>query len=55
MKKVEKFLHALLHAIETRVNISTMLKKRAMDYSDPNIQYQYTQGCPSFVRRQTTF
>ncbi len=35
----DEFLQALLHAIEIKVNISTLLKKRIMDYSDPNIQY----------------
>lgn len=35
----DEFLEALLRAIKTRVHISTLLKKRHMDYSDPNIQY----------------
>lgn len=35
----DEFLQALLRATETKVNISTLLKKRIIDYSDPNIQY----------------
>ncbi len=35
----DEFLEALLRAIETKVNISTLLKKRIIDYSNPNIQY----------------
>lgn len=35
----DEFLQALLRATETKVNISTLLNKRIIDYSDPNIQY----------------
>lgn len=35
----DQFLQALLRAIETKVKISTLLKKRIVDYSDPDIQY----------------
>ena len=35
----DQFLQALLCAIKTKVNISTLLKKRTLDYSDPNILY----------------